>query len=87
MAEKNPEIVSRGPGAEEPLGEPATVDTFTPRVGAVATESKEHGVPVKVEVGHKSCGEINQRVVPRYLLVRHQDCSLRWSLVLIRQVH
>ena len=48
VAEENPEIVSRGPGAEEPLGEPATVDTFTPRVGAVATESKEHGVKVKV---------------------------------------
>ena len=39
----NSEIVSCGPGAEEPIGEPATVDMFTPRVGAIATESKEQG--------------------------------------------
>ena len=39
----NSEIVSCGPGEEEPLGELATVDMFTPRVGAIATESKEQG--------------------------------------------
>jgi hypothetical protein len=43
VAEENPEIVGRGPGAEEPLGEPATVDMFIPKVGAVATEYRDEG--------------------------------------------
>ena len=33
--------LSRGPGAEEPLEETVTVDMFTPRVGAFASESRD----------------------------------------------
>lgn len=41
--ENNASIVSSGPVAEELLGKPATVDMLTPRVGAVASESRDAG--------------------------------------------
>ena len=75
--------------AEEPRGDPAMVETFTPRVGAAASESKvteePHGDPVMVEtfnprVGaatlESKVGETSQEGRCRSPVMRGQDIQL-----------